>query len=95
MYKLQKRTGVIKRISDNAGIPEDPENSDRRAYDAWVALGNTPLPADEDPPLEAFDARVQRRIMDDPAMRALIRVLANRFGMTPAQLIDAMKAASD
>jgi hypothetical protein len=38
---------VIKRISDNATIPFDPDNSDYQAYLKWVAEGNTPLPADE------------------------------------------------
>jgi hypothetical protein len=37
----------IKRLSDNAFIPFDPANTDYRAYLAWVAAGNTPLPADQ------------------------------------------------
>ena len=38
---------VIKRLSDNAFIPFDPDNTDYQAYLKWVAEGNTPLPADE------------------------------------------------
>ena len=33
--------------SDNVWIPIDPSNTDYQAYLAWVAEGNTPLPADE------------------------------------------------
>jgi hypothetical protein len=43
MYRLTTSTGVI-RTSDNAYIPNDPDNSDYAAYLTWVADGNTPDP---------------------------------------------------
>jgi len=35
---------VIKRLPDNAFIPNDPANTDWQAYQEWLAQGNTPLP---------------------------------------------------
>ena len=53
MYKIQNNPFIqnkplsIKRLSDNAIIPFDPDNTDYQAYLAWLAEGNEPLPADE------------------------------------------------
>ena len=37
----------IKRLADNAFIPFDDRNVDYVEFQAWVAEGNTPQPADQ------------------------------------------------
>jgi hypothetical protein len=43
----QTSSTLVKR-SDGAFVPFDPANTDYQAYLAWLAEGNTPLPADEE-----------------------------------------------
>lgn len=48
-YKLITDSTWIKRTDENGGIvfiPADPRNSDWQAYQAWLALGNTPEAAE-------------------------------------------------
>jgi hypothetical protein len=51
MYKLIKNYNgtidTVQRVADNTFIPFAQDNSDYQAYLAWIAEGNTPLPADE------------------------------------------------
>ena len=46
IYKLTQFQN-IQRLSDNAFIPFDPDNSDYQAFLKWVSEGNTPLSSDE------------------------------------------------
>ena len=47
-YSLIKLNyGEILLRSDGVSIPFDPANTDYQQYLAWVAQGNTPIPADE------------------------------------------------
>ena len=47
MYKLTNEPNQVQRLSDNACIPFDPDNTDFVEYQKWLDAGNTPLPADE------------------------------------------------
>jgi len=50
MYKLLKSfDGEIRNVlfDGKNTIPFDPDNTDYQTYLAWVALGNTPQPADD------------------------------------------------
>lgn len=44
MYKLT--TFGVLRLADMASIPDSPLNADWQDYQAWLALDNTPAPAD-------------------------------------------------
>jgi hypothetical protein len=52
MYKLLPNDQLsnqkfILRLSDNANIPFDPDNTDYQEYLRWLEAGNTPEPAEE------------------------------------------------
>jgi len=47
IVRQQVQQNAILRVTDNAFIPFDPNNTDYQAYLKWVSEGNTPTPADE------------------------------------------------
>ena len=53
MYKLLEINTLwnsikcVIRLSDNASIPFDPQNSDYQEYLRWLEAGNVPTPADQ------------------------------------------------
>jgi endogenous inhibitor of DNA gyrase (YacG/DUF329 family) len=54
MYKQTKppfegmEAKTVKRLSDNAFIPFDPDNTDAVEFAKWLQEGNRPEPAEED-----------------------------------------------
>jgi hypothetical protein len=40
----QINPNMIKRLPDNAYIPNDPANTDWQQYQVWLSEGNQPLP---------------------------------------------------
>ena len=46
-YQAGEYAPMIRRLSDNACIPTDPQNSDYIAFLKWIEEGNVPTPADE------------------------------------------------
>jgi len=52
MYKLLPNNPLssqsfVLRLSDNANIPFNPDNTDYQVYLRWLEAGNTPEPAEE------------------------------------------------
>lgn len=56
MYQLTS-SNTIHRLSDNAFIPPDPENTDYQQYLLWLQEGNEPLPPDPIPEPEPLTAQ--------------------------------------
>lgn len=87
-YQLNK--AGVRRVADGCNIPSSLANADWQAYLAWVAAGNVPDPAKVDT-VDTPAVSAQVEAMNNPALRGLIKALAARLGITPAQLIAEMK----
>jgi hypothetical protein len=82
MYRLTQDPRVIQRIADGANIPTVVSNRDYVAYLAWVAAGNTPLPAAPAP--APIDYSNSDNI--DRTLKAILLCVAQVGGLTPAQI---------
>ena len=69
-YRLTASAPVM-RLADGAVIPADPKNTDRAAYEAWLAQGGVPEPY----------------LPPAPRPTRIVTVLAFRDRLTPAEEI--------
>jgi len=82
MIRPNGESAGVRRDADRACIPEDPRNSDWRAYQEWLAAGNVPAPAPPPAPAAA-------RPKPPPDAHAVLASL----GLTPEQIETAIKRA--
>lgn len=96
MYKLTLGTTIL-RLTDNASIPADEHNADYQGYLAWIALGNTPEPADPPPAPDIVEmARTGARqwFTDNPATMQLFTLAIPDLETEINTLVDALFPAA-
>lgn len=77
MFKILSAEQIL-RLADGACIPVDARNRDYQDYLAWVALGNTALPADPPPPPDTRRTEALQALQDvddDNALPLKLRLL--------------------
>ena len=72
MYKLHTIAGLVIRLSDGVQFPESEDCLAYLEFKAWIAEGNTPLPADAPDPEQIIKAKKQ-------AVRALREQVLDRL----------------
>lgn len=81
-FKLTRDPNLVLRVGDNTSIPRG--HRWWREYEAWLAEGNTPLPADPPPPTPPdLDATLDLAIDGAANFAALKAVLKGRVKARP------------
>lgn len=91
MYQII--TNGARRLSDGACIPADENNRDWLEYQAWLADGNTPAPADPEPnrAREQIDMLERQQMLPRAVREGLLKsaeilaqyVVGPQLGLTP------------
>lgn len=63
MYKLTNVPNQVLNLTTGAFVPFEFSNRDYQEYLEWLALGNLPLPADPEPPVNPDDYVDMRRLV--------------------------------
>jgi hypothetical protein len=96
-YQLVNGFSGVQRTADAVWIPNDPRNRDWQAYQAWLAVPNTPDPAPVIVPPTA--QQLAQFLTTDPSpvgcyLRGLTVLLAQKLSLTPAQVVTAIVNAA-
>lgn len=92
-YKLVHNWGGVIRLADNRSIPPNPDNPYWREYQEWLALGNTPDPADPEPPPDSTAvAKVGAKAwyLDNPNAALLFELSIEDLQTEVAALVNAL-----
>lgn len=70
----------------------NPQTRHWKIYEAWLLGGNVPAPAEVLPVITKEDT-LTNKLNKDVVLRAVVAVLAKKFGVTPTELIKEIKDA--